>query len=74
VLTGANGDGAKGLRTIKSHGGLAIVQNPQSAQAVTMPSAALQATSVDYVVHLEQIAPLLIQLTALQEEVYGTDG
>ena len=74
VLTGANGDGAQGLKAVKSRGGLAIVQDPKSAQAAAMPSAAIQSTPVDHVVALEQIAPLLIQLTALQEEVYGSDG
>ena len=73
VLTGANGDGAQGLKAAKSRGGLAIVQNPKSAWAAAMPSAALHATPVDHIVDLEEIVPLLIHLTARQEEVYGTD-
>jgi len=31
VLTGANADGAQGLKTIKARGGLAVVQDPQTA-------------------------------------------
>jgi two-component system, chemotaxis family, protein-glutamate methylesterase/glutaminase len=74
VLTGANADGAQGLKAIKSRGGLAIVQDPKTAQAIAMPHAALGATPVDYIVDLKEIAPLLIQMSMLREEVHGTTG
>lgn len=41
VLTGANSDGAQGLKAIVDAGGGAIVQEPQSASAPAMPKAAL---------------------------------
>ncbi len=66
VLTGGNGDGSKGLKTIKARGGCAIVQNPETAESRAMPRAALKATAVDHTVDLENLAPLLIQLSALQ--------
>jgi len=72
VLTGANADGAHGLKTIKQHGGLAIVQNPQQAESAAMPKAALAACRADYVVNLEGLAPLLLQLTAQEGGAYGT--
>lgn len=71
ILTGANADGAHGLKTIKAHGGLAIVQNPENAESPVMPRAALAATEVDYRVNLEQLAPLLLRLTGQEAEVYG---
>jgi len=74
VLTGANADGAQGLRAIKACGGLAIVQDPETAQATAMPRAALESTQVDYIVGLRQIAPLLIQMSMLREEAYGATG
>jgi two-component system chemotaxis response regulator CheB len=74
VLTGANKDGAQGLKAIKARGGLAIVQNPENAKAEVMPRAALAATEVDYIVELGQLAPLLLQLTVQEGEVYGTNG
>lgn len=43
VLTGANSDGADGLRQICKAGGAAIVQAPESAYASAMPEAALLA-------------------------------
>lgn len=66
VLTGSNGDGSRGLKTIKAHGGFAIVQNPEGAEAKAMLVAALAATPVDRVADLEQIAPLLIQCSRIQ--------
>jgi two-component system, chemotaxis family, protein-glutamate methylesterase/glutaminase len=67
VLTGANADGAHGLKTIKARGGLAVVQDPKTAFSAVMPSAALGATTVDHVVDLARIAPLLIRISALEE-------
>jgi two-component system chemotaxis response regulator CheB len=74
VLTGANADGAKGLKAIKARRGLAIVQDPKTAQAAAMPRAALEATAVDYLVDLQEIAPLLTRICAMQEEAYGAAG
>jgi two-component system chemotaxis response regulator CheB len=67
VLTGANADGAEGLKAIKARGGLAVVQDPQTASARAMPRAALEATPVDHVVDLGGIAPLLTRMSALDE-------
>lgn len=43
VLTGANSDGARGLARIAAVGGLAIVQDPATAEVAVMPAAALAA-------------------------------
>lgn len=43
VLTGANDDGSDGLRHIVARGGVALVQDPASAESATMPAAALRA-------------------------------
>lgn len=59
VLTGANRDGAEGLRRIKESGGLTIVQDPAGAEFPAMPLAALEETEPDYVLDLEQIGRLL---------------
>ena len=59
ILTGANNDGAEGLKKIKQCGGLAIVQNPKGAESDAMPRAALAACEVDYILSLEEIASFL---------------
>ncbi|HVF33410.1 MAG TPA: chemotaxis protein CheB [Acidimicrobiales bacterium] len=46
VLTGANDDGAAGLQAIVRNGGIAIVQDPATAERSEMPQAAL-ATGVE---------------------------
>jgi two-component system chemotaxis response regulator CheB len=59
VLTGANEDGAEGLALIKKLGGVAVVQDPRTAERREMPSAALDATGVDVVLPLEEIGLFL---------------
>jgi two-component system chemotaxis response regulator CheB len=43
MLTGANEDGAAGLKRVVDRGGWAIVQTPATAEVRTMPEAALKA-------------------------------
>jgi two-component system, chemotaxis family, protein-glutamate methylesterase/glutaminase len=62
ILTGANHDGAKGLKKIKQAGGLCIVQDPKTAEVDSMPLSAIQATKVDHILPLAEIAKLLISL------------
>jgi two-component system, chemotaxis family, protein-glutamate methylesterase/glutaminase len=62
ILTGANHDGAQGLRRIKEKGGLALVQDPTTAESSFMPKAAIEATAVDYVLSLADIGRLLTEL------------
>jgi two-component system chemotaxis response regulator CheB len=59
ILTGANNDGANGIKKIKEHGGLTIVQDPLTAEADAMPKAALSATHIDKILTLEQIGHFL---------------
>jgi two-component system, chemotaxis family, protein-glutamate methylesterase/glutaminase len=74
VLTGANADGALGLKAIKRHGGLAVVQNPVTAESSRMPQAAIDATSVDHIVDLERIALLLRRLSNGEPRGTGMAG
>jgi two-component system, chemotaxis family, protein-glutamate methylesterase/glutaminase len=62
ILTGANKDGAAGLARIKHAGGVAVVQDPRSAERGEMPDAALAATAADAVLPLDQIGPFLYGL------------
>jgi two-component system chemotaxis response regulator CheB len=64
VLTGANDDGAAGLKKIAVMGGTAIVQEPETAESPTMPRAALQAVPGATVLPLAGIAPFLVELEA----------
>lgn len=64
ILTGANHDGARGLRRIKSRGGLALVEDPASATCREMPEAAIAQTEVDAILPLHEIASRLHELGA----------
>jgi len=59
VLTGANQDGASGLKAIVDAGGTAVVQRPEEAFASAMPQAALDACPTAEVLSLEKIAARL---------------
>ncbi len=61
VLTGANSDGARGLRVVTDAGGVALVQRPDLAYASAMPQAALDACPAARAVTLEEIAAYLLE-------------
>jgi two-component system, chemotaxis family, protein-glutamate methylesterase/glutaminase len=63
ILSGANKDGAWGLKKVKEQGGLCIVQDPLVCEVATMTEAALQATQVDHVFKIDQIVNFLMKLT-----------
>lgn len=63
ILTGANNDGSKGLKKIKEMGGIAIVQEPETAEVAAMPRAAINLTPVDNILPLEKIGRFLVDLT-----------
>ena len=62
VLTGANADGAEGLQRISEHGGLALVQDPATAESPTMPRAAAKAVPRARVMPLPEIVRFLGEL------------
>jgi two-component system chemotaxis response regulator CheB len=59
VLTGANQDGAKGMHAVVEAGGIALVQNPDSAFASAMPQAAIAMCPSARVMSLQAIATYL---------------
>lgn len=59
VFTGANSDGAKGLKYIKDKGGLTVVQDPSTATAPSMPQAAILAAQPHHILQPEQIVTFL---------------
>lgn len=67
ILTGANEDGAAGLRQVAARGGLAIVQDPRTAESPIMPRAALRAVPTAVTLPLERLAPYLVSLATADE-------
>jgi len=62
VLTGGDGDGAFGVQIIKDHGGTVIAQDRPTSENFSMPEASIQTGDVDFILPLDEIAPMLIAL------------
>ena len=68
VLTGANNDGSNGIKCIKERGGLTIVQQPDTAESSYMPASAIATSKPDYILPLEEIIKLLIEIDISKEK------
>ncbi|MFP5236995.1 MAG: CheR family methyltransferase [Acidobacteriota bacterium] len=64
VLSGADADGALGLKAIKGEGGIAIVQSPGTAMHSGMPLSSIASDHVDLVIPPSEIAIELGRLAA----------
>lgn len=62
VLTGASEDGARGLARVREAGGLAAVQDPEEAAHAVMPSAAIARAHPQFVLPLDGLRELLLQI------------
>lgn len=62
ILTGANHDGANGLAAVAEAGGVAIVQDPQTAFTAAMPEAAIAACPQARIMGLRQVASFLMEV------------
>ena len=72
ILTGANNDGAGGLKKIKAMGGLTLVQDPETAEATAMPSAAIKAADPDFVLPLGEIGAFIKDLVRSRKDIRRT--
>jgi chemotaxis methyl-accepting protein methylase/chemotaxis response regulator CheB len=68
VLSGCGTDGTSGLRAIKQHGGLTLVQTPETAKYDGMPRSAIAAGLADLVLPVEQMPAQLIEHSRAAEE------
>lgn len=63
LLTGANNDGAFGIKCVHECGGVTIVQDPRTAEANTMPQSALDIVRPDFVLPLNGIGDQIVKLS-----------
>ncbi len=59
LLSGANKDGAEGMKDIKLYGGTTIIQDPKEAAVPVMPQAAKNTTEIDHVFTIDEIIDYL---------------
>ncbi|WP_083745777.1 CheR family methyltransferase [Variovorax sp. KK3] len=69
VLSGADGDGAIGIKRIKERGGLTVAQDPDEAQHSGMPRSAIATGMVDWVLPVAEIAGKLLDYYRLENEL-----
>lgn len=61
ILSGTGTDGTLGLAAIKGSGGLALVQDPRTAEFDGMPTSAIAAHATDAVLSVAELAERLVQ-------------
>ncbi|HEX8432556.1 MAG TPA: chemotaxis protein CheB [Longimicrobium sp.] len=59
VLTGFDSDGTEGVKVMKEHGGVVLVQDPAGAAQPSMPRNAIATGTADHVVPLGRIAAFI---------------
>jgi len=62
LLSGSNSDGVNGLKTVKIWGGLAMIQDPESAQVAYMPAQAKLHVNIDEILEIEKIGEFINSL------------
>lgn len=74
ILSGVLDDGVTGLHWIKEYGGVAVVQDPNTAPFDAMPQNALKHVDVDYIVEPDELGSLLNSLAAGETTSTSTDA
>jgi two-component system CheB/CheR fusion protein len=66
VLSGMGSDGTLGLKAIKAQGGLAMAQQPESAQFDSMPNSAITAVAADIVAPPAELPARILRVLSAQ--------
>ncbi|MBM9520376.1 PAS domain-containing protein [Desulforhopalus vacuolatus] len=61
ILSGTGSDGTLGLKAIKSYGGMAMAQSPNTAQYDGMPVSAISTGAVDYVLPVNEMPEAILK-------------
>lgn len=69
ILSGADGDGALGIKRVKERGGLTIAQDPEEADHPSMPRTAIDGGMVDWVLRVEEMPKRLMEYHACAKKL-----
>ena len=64
ILSGTGSDGTSGIKIVKEHGGLVIVQNPDSAKFDGMPRSAINTGLADFVLSPDGIVDEILNFSS----------
>ena len=64
VLSGADSDGANGVKRIKERGGLTVAQEPEEAEHPSMPATAIDTGRVDWVLRVGDMPARILEYRA----------
>ncbi|MDB5020651.1 MAG: Chemotaxis protein CheB [Pedobacter sp.] len=64
LLSGSNSDGVNGLKVVKAFGGIAVIQDPKSAQVSYMPAQAAENVKIDYTLGIKDAAKFINLLSS----------
>src|SRR4029453_9211992 len=74
VLSGADGDGAIGIKRIKERGGLTVVQDPEEAEYPGMPQTAIATGMIDWVLRVGDMPARLVEYGAFEKKLRPPAG
>jgi two-component system, chemotaxis family, CheB/CheR fusion protein len=69
VLSGADGDGAIGIKRIKERGGLTVCQDPEEAEHPSMPRTSIDTGMVDWVLPVAEMPARLMQYFGFEKQL-----
>ena len=69
VLSGADGDGAIGIKRIKERGGLTVAQDPNEAEYPSMPQSAIATGMVDWILPIADLPQRLLAYVAQERQL-----
>lgn len=59
LLSGSNADGVTGLKSVKAWDGIAVIQDPETAQVAYMPEQARKQVEIDRILRIEEVADFI---------------
>jgi two-component system chemotaxis response regulator CheB len=74
LLSGGNADGAEGLQYVRERGGIAIVQDPRTAEVPYMPQQAILKGTIDFVLPTAELGAFILQAMKLPRKQGGASG
>lgn len=74
LLSGTGSDGSIGIKEIKEHGGVVLIQEPEEAEFGGMPLNAIRTKCTDFVLPVKKLAGKVLELNTALNDIKIIDG